>query len=405
MTSCILQEENGSTRIALQGRLDSMTSPRVQQQIEELIAGGRRLLVADLSEVGFVSSAGLRVLMLAQKQLRKAGGEIILYGVPDGIMNVFTMSGFDSLFRMCSSAEQLAALIGTHQSAAPARQHEAGGIRFSVAQAAVKTGSCFAIGTQEKLAGSRYEFNDSIPVKQADIQFGAGLAAAGDEYEEYKELFGEAVVIRGSLFFYPAVKRPAVDFILCSLPDAAMKYRFFHGFGFNGRFAVTAAFEGADGFVSLDALAETLFTLTAASAIGIVLLAESKGLLGMNLKKVPIYENRPKNGLEIFDAANFPEWINFPIEPVDTNTVIAAAGIAVRSREGLAAKYEKLLPGRSLHHLHAGVFPRVPLSKNPAQLDAELTRVLADLEPAKVQHVLGQSKFSRGLVGIVELQG
>ena len=227
--------------------------------------------------------------------------------------------------------------------------------------------------------------------------------SAGDEYEEYKGLFGEAVVIRGSLFFYPAVKRPAVDYILCGTPDADMKYRFFHGFGFSGQFAATAAFEGADGFVTLDALAESLFTLTAAPAIGIVLLAESKGLLGMNLKQAPLFENRPKNGLEIFDAANFPDWINFPIEPTDANTVIAAAGIAVRSREALAAKYEKLLSSQSPHHLHGGVFPRVPLSKNPAQFDAELKRVTADLEAAKVQHVLGQSKFSRGLVGIVEL--
>ncbi len=403
MTENILREENGSTRIALQGRLDSITGPRVQQQIEELIAGGRRLLVADLSEVNFVSSAGLRVLLIAQKQLKKAGGEIILYGVSADIMNIFTMSGFDGLFRMCSSAGEIAALLDTHPSAAATRQHEAGGIRFSIVQGAVKPGNCFAIGNQEKLAGSRYEYNDSIPVKQTDIQFGAGLAAVGEEYEEYKGLFGEAMVIRSSLFFYPAVKRPAVDYILCGTPDSAMKYRFFHGFGFTGQFAAAAAFEGADGFVTLDALAESLFTLTAASAIGIVLLAESKGLLGMNLKQVPLFENRPKNGLEIFDAANFPEWVNFPIEPTDTNTVIASAGIAMRSREGLAAKYEKLLSSQSLHHLHGAVFPRVPLSKNPAQFDAELQRVFTDMEAAKVQHVLGQSKFSRGLVGIVEL--
>lgn len=402
MTETIPQEAKGCTRVALQGRLDSMTAPAVQQQIEQIIAGGSRLLVADLSGVGFVSSAGLRVLIMAQKQLKKAGGEIILYGIADAVMSVLTMSGFDALFRMCSTQQELSALLGSDDGAAEARLHEAGGIRFSVVEAAVKPGSCFAIGTQEKLAQSRYEYNDSIPVRQTDIRFGAGLAAAGDDYEEYKGLFGEAVVLGGSLFFYPAVKHPAVDFILCGTPDPAMKYRFFHGFGFGGPFAATAAFEGADGFVTLDALAASLFTLTAAPAIGMVLLAESKGLLGMNLRQVPLFENRPKNGLEIFDAANFPAWVNFPIEPTDVNAVVAAAGIAVRSREGLAAKYDKLLASRALHHLHGAVFAHAPLSKNPASLDAELRRVTADLEAVKVQHVLGQSKFSRGLVGIIE---
>lgn len=403
MAVTIQQEENGTTRIALQGRLDSMTAPPVQQQLDGLIAGGNRLIVVDLSGVGFVSSAGLRVLILAHKQLKKAGGEVILHGVSDAIMNVFTMSGFDALFRMCDSEDELMALLGSNKSAPAARRHEAGGIRFSIVEANVKPGACFAIGNQEKLAPSRYEFKDSIPVKQTDMQFGAGLAAAGAEYEEYKGLFGEAVVIGGSLFFYPATARPAVDFILCDTPDSGMKYRFFHGFGFNGQFALTAAFEGAGGFVTLDALTQSLFTLTASSAIGIVLLAQSKGLLGMNLKKVPLFENRPPNGLDIFDAANFPDWVNFPIEPTDTDAVIAGAGIAVRSREGLATKYEKMLSSHSLHHLHGGVFSHAPLSKNPAAFDGELKRVIADFEAAKVQHVLGQSKFSRGLVGIVEL--
>ena len=403
MADFTLREENGSTWITFQGRLDSMTAPRAQREIEELIAGGRRLLVADLSRVGFVSSAGLRVLLLAQKQLKKAGGEVILFGIAPEIMSVFTMSGFDSLFRICSSEGEIASLLDAHRSASVTRTHEAGGIRFSVIGAEARPGSCFAIGTQEKLAQSRYEYNDSLPVKQTDIPYGAGLAAAGDDYEQYKELFGEAVVIGGSLFFYPAVKHAAVDYILCTTPDSAMKYRFFHGFGFSGQFAATAAFEGIDGFVTLDGLAGALFTLTAAQAVGVVLLAESKGLLGMNLKKVPLFENRPKNGLDIFDAANFPDWINFPIEPTDASAVVAAAGIAVRGREGLPAKVEKLLSSQSPHHVHGAVFPRVALSKNPAHFEAELQRVLRESEAVKVQHVLGQSKFSRGLVGIVEL--
>ncbi len=402
MTDCIIREENGIPWITPQGRLDSMTSPQVQQQIDELIMAGKRLLVADLSDVGFVSSAGLRIFMMAQKQLKKAGGEIVFFGVSEAIMTIFKMSGFDSLFRMFSTRQEIAAALAPHQGGQALQQHEAGGIQFSYVKNSVRPGSCFPIGSQDKFAQSRYELQDSIPVKQADIQFGAGLAAIGDEYEDYKEFFGEAVVINRHFFFYPAVKRPSVDFILCREPDPSMKYRFFHGFGFNGQCSAVASFESMDGFITLDNLITALLTLTSAASIGIVMLAESKGLLGMNLKKSPIFENKPKNGLEIFDAANFSEWMNFPIEPTDINNIIAAAGIAVRSRDGLASKYEKLLSKDALHHIHGGVFTKEPLSKNPAQFAAELSRVLTELEATKVQHVLGQSKFSSGLVGIVE---
>jgi anti-anti-sigma factor len=403
MTDCILREENGVTWIAPQGRLDSMTSPQVQQQIDQQIMDGKRLLVVDFSDVGFVSSAGLRIFMMAQKQLKKVGGEIIFYGIAEALMQVFTMSGFASIFRMCATRQEIAALLAPDQSAAALLQQEHDGMRFSYFKTSCQPGVCFAIGTQDKFAQSRYEFPDSIPVKQSDIRFGAGLAAVGDEYEEYKNFFGEAVVINRSLFFYPAVMRPAVDFILCGEQDSAMNYRFLHGFGFNGQFAVISSFESIEGFITLDSLTRSLFTLTMADAIGIVLLAESKGLLGMNLKKAPIYENKPKNGLDIFDAANFSEWMNFPIEPTDFNTIIAGAGIVVRSREGLASKYEKLLSKESLHHIHGGVFAREPLDNNPAQFEAELKRVVTELEASKVQHVLGQSKFSSGLVGIIEL--
>ena len=109
----------------------------------------------------------------------------------------------------------------------------------------------------------------------------------------------------------------------------------------------------------------------------------------------------PETGLQ-WTFIHATEWMNFPIEPTGINNIIAAAGIAVRSREGLASKYEKLLSKDALHHIHGGVFAKEPLGKNPAQFAAELSRVLIELEATKVQHVLGQSKFSSGLVGIIE---
>jgi len=403
MTDCIVREENGTTWIMLQGRLDSMTSPSVQQQMDQLIIDGKRLLVVDMSDVGFVSSAGLRVFMIAQKQLKKVGGEIILYGVSESIQKIFKMSGFEALLRMCSSRQELTAMLADSKCPATQQEAEAYGIRFRYVKNSVLPGTCFPIGEQKKLAQSRYEFQDVVSVKQSDIQYGTGLAAVGDEYEDYKAFFGEALIINRHFFCYPAVKRPAVDFILCTEQDPTMEYKFLHGFSFKGQFSIVASFEGSRDFPTLDALVEGLFTLTAVPAIGLVILAESKGLLGMNLKKVPLFENEPQNKLEIFDVANFAEWMNFPIEPTDANNIIAAVGIAVRSREGLATMFQNILSKDSPHHIHGGVFAKEPLSKDPARFENELGRVLTELQATKVQHVLGQSKFSNGLVGIIEL--
>jgi hypothetical protein len=52
--------------------------------------------------------------------------------------------------------------------------------------------------------------------------------------------------------------------------------------------------------------------------------------MGMNLKQVPVQENRPVDGKDIIAAAHFAAWIDFPIDPADVNHIVAAAGIVCR---------------------------------------------------------------------------
>ena len=79
------------------------------------------------------------------------------------------------------------------------------------------------------------------------------------------------------------------------------------------------------GFINLPELLESCFQISRANLIGIVLLAESKGLWGMNLKKIPIIENKPEKCEDIFHYKYFPEWMNFSIDYMERTigTIIA----------------------------------------------------------------------------------
>ena len=103
-------------------------------------------------------------------------------------------------------------------------------------------------------------------------------------------------MLENSLFFYPAVKQPAVDFMLCPKGSHDLSYRFFHGFGFSGSFRFVMSLDGDDGPFSLPDLVRAGFHVSSADSIGLVVLGESKGLWGMHLRCVPTVENRPKNG-------------------------------------------------------------------------------------------------------------
>jgi hypothetical protein len=86
------------------------------------------------------------------------------------------------------------------------------------------------LGSHEKLEHCEFREADVVSVPSKAIRFGAGLAALGNRYEEYKGLFGESVVINGNFFSYPAVKHPAVDYVLASEQHTGLEYRFLHGF-------------------------------------------------------------------------------------------------------------------------------------------------------------------------------
>lgn len=80
------------------GRLDSSTSPVLERWLLERLDSGCSRLVFDLSSMDYVSSAGLRVLLLAGKKLRCSEGRLVLSGIRENVRDVFEMSGFLTLF-------------------------------------------------------------------------------------------------------------------------------------------------------------------------------------------------------------------------------------------------------------------------------------------------------------------
>ena len=78
--------------IALEGRLDTMTAPQLEEALKESMDGITELVI-DFTETEYISSAGLRVLLSAQKTMNKQGSMVVT-GVNDVIMEIFEVTGF-----------------------------------------------------------------------------------------------------------------------------------------------------------------------------------------------------------------------------------------------------------------------------------------------------------------------
>jgi len=91
MTIEKLLEEKKLT-IALSGRLDTTTAPKLETELKQNISGVEEL-VLDLAALEYLSSAGLRVLLSAQKVMNRQG-HMVVRNVNEIIMEIFEVTGF-----------------------------------------------------------------------------------------------------------------------------------------------------------------------------------------------------------------------------------------------------------------------------------------------------------------------
>ena len=95
----IKQEEQGPFKVlALAGRLDTETAVDVELALQDLLGAGERQFIIDLGGIGYVSSAGLRVLLSLAKQLDGGKGTLRLCGLNASVKQVFDVAGFSKLF-------------------------------------------------------------------------------------------------------------------------------------------------------------------------------------------------------------------------------------------------------------------------------------------------------------------
>lgn len=89
--------EKDITVVAISGSLDGNTAPAAQEKIMPLLTGGCRL-VFDMERCGYVSSAGLRLLLVIAKRLEQVNGAGIFAALAPAILDVMKMTGFDNIF-------------------------------------------------------------------------------------------------------------------------------------------------------------------------------------------------------------------------------------------------------------------------------------------------------------------
>jgi anti-anti-sigma factor len=102
---------DGVLIVAPVGRVDSTTSEALERSLLRRLEQGERRLVLDLAGVEYISSAGLRVLLMLAKRLQQPPGALVLCALADGVRQVFELAGFLPLFAVEPSRERALARL------------------------------------------------------------------------------------------------------------------------------------------------------------------------------------------------------------------------------------------------------------------------------------------------------
>jgi anti-anti-sigma factor len=95
-----LQKQEKILAVLVTGKLDSITCFEFEDKLQKSISDGERLILLDFSQLDYISSAGLRVLLLLAKRLKSLPGTLVLCEPNKNVQEIFNISGFSQLLKI-----------------------------------------------------------------------------------------------------------------------------------------------------------------------------------------------------------------------------------------------------------------------------------------------------------------
>lgn len=384
--------------LTVTGRLDGYWSDHLAQQLDAVIRDGADRLQLDLAGIDYISSAGIRVLLQSFKQMQAIGGSFSVTNPSEPVRDVLAMSGLLDILASKSQPEAPSVSAASFTVDHPSARLQV----FSLLPGARL--DCRILGEPNKLAHGRFSAADCRAVKFPLSTFGIGLGALGSDFQDCRGRFGEFVAAAGALVYQPTDDTNVPDYLV-STGSLIPELQLLHGIVFEGAFGVLVRFEAntETGAVSLADLAGALLDVTEADAVGLVMVAESAGLIGAALRRSPALE---QVGASAFEFPEVRQWLSLTSEHAFPGSQTLVAGILARGEDDRLSPFLRPLDGGGLlGHLHAAAFSYRTMPKGRIDLRDCVATLFETQTVQGVLHLLndereriggGQSEFYRG---------
>src|SRR6266404_1088679 len=345
-----------TVELKVAGRVDGYWADHLAAAVDQEIRQGSHHIQLDLSQVAFLSSAGIGTLVRLYKDLKSIQGSFAVANCSRIVLKVLELSKLVDLLVAKNVPESVLTKEASDSSKIEAaaarsiRQIERSGTVYEV----------YPLGAESKLECRR--LGDATPLERcgfakehcrtmqfSDSAFAIGLGALGEHFEDCQGRFGEFIAAGGAVAYLPTDGTNVPDFLVAggtTLPEVQVCY----GIACQGAnqqpFSSLIRFEAKKSAepVALSHLLESCLELSDAQQVGIVMIAESAGLMGAALRRSPVATASEPNA---FEFPRIRDWLSFTAERAYTKSVVLAAGVAVRGSSGALAPVIRPFPNAS----------------------------------------------------------
>lgn len=401
-----------------QGRLDGHGAAILQRIMSTEMNDTIQSVIFDLKDTPYLSSAGIRVFVIARNLVKNRSGHIILCNVSEFPFNVLKMAGMDRVFQIVSErTDAMSSLRNSDNNTQPSGSGQMYRFPFEGATIEVHpegTGPAVlnVAGSLTKVLHSAVSSEDLRLIRFSDCEYSLGLGALAEDAETARNLLGEMITLHGSIVWLPTDGN--------NIPDFFTPVRDTGGVGIYTGFA--AALEGPfheifsiqtgdhEGF-SLNQIYRSIFHRQVLSEteqpgiVAIVLTGRSCGIRSSGIIHPPIPENAPKDHGSIIDPENFRSWFEVTEKPIHKGETVIAFGIGVNLNGDLSQfNPEELSSLYYIHpankgsqtlylHTHGVVFRYIPPS-GEKEIGREIRKILITGEFLDMRHLMDDTLLS-----------
>lgn len=420
-----------SVVLHLDGRIDAYGASKLDQTLEDLLAGEKpACLVFEMSKVNYLSSAGIRSIIRTLKILHNRGGELALASICPYCRNVLETVGMTDSLNIFSTRKEATAFLQNFEWERQAianwdkleiEDSPLGTFRFISGDA--KATEINVTGNLADVVHSRIRENDIYSRRFSKTEYSIGVGALGDTPEDYMDILGSMTTIGGAMTWLPTDGHDLADFLIPRNDTGNIFIRTPFNLAISGGFNEYIMFESSEPEgTPLSRLYKGLFLLSRRrrkdyrGILGVAMLSQVEKLYSRTLLKSPVSRNAPAAGKTIFDPGNAEVWFSSDNSPRHRNVTCLGCGFGLDLSCDLSVFDPGMIysafyldpadAGDKGHILinHGAVFKRCAVPEKAVSLDREIRNVAKTGEFKDMRRLKDETLISRAFLGISYIQ-